>query len=70
MKPSSATKITPSVNARDTVINRFTDKSLDQLGAVELQVLLLDARSAISSSIVSALSTGIVPSNFPHFYSY
>ena len=40
-----------------------TDESLARLGAAELRVLLLEARSAISSPIVSTLIIGVVLSN-------
>ena len=62
-KPFSSTETPPSVNARGTMFNSFNDESLAQLGAAELRVLLLDARSAISTPIVSTLSTGVTPSN-------
>ena len=67
-KPPLATKTPPSVNARSIVLDSYTDESLAQLGVAELQVLLLEAHSAIFSPIISTLTTGVAPSNlFPTF---
>ena len=62
-KPPLATKTPPSVNARSIVLDSYTDESLAQLGVAELQVLLLEAYSAIFLPIISTLTTGVAPSN-------
>ena len=49
--PFLATKPFPLVDARDTMINSLTDKSLAKLGGTELLALLLDAHSAILSPL-------------------